>query len=87
MRKTKLFSQELIWTSPGLLDAEMIRSLLNSFGIDAQLLQESAGSTYGLNFGPLGAVDIFVKKDQAEEARKILADYHSGKLEEDDNDK
>ncbi len=84
MRKTKLFSQELIWTSPGMLDAEMIRSLLNSFGIDAQLLQESVGSTYGLNFGPLGAVDIFVKKDQVEKARKILGDYHSGRLGEDD---
>ena len=68
-----------------MLDAEMIRSLLNSFGIDAQLLQESVGASYGLNFGPLGAVDIFVKKKQAEEARKILADYHSGRLEETDN--
>lgn len=69
-----------------MLDAEMIRSLLNSFGIEAQLLQESAGATYGLNFGPLGAVDIFVKKDQAEEARKILVDYYSGRLEEDDKE-
>lgn len=70
-----------------MLDAEIIRSLLNSFGIDAQLLQESAGATYGLNYGPLGAVDIFVKKDKAEEARKLLTDYYSGKLEEDFNDK
>lgn len=86
MRRTKLFCQELVWTSPGMLDAEMIRTLLKSYGIAVQLLQESAGATYGINFGPLGAVDIFVKKDQAKEARKILNDYHSGKLEEDDSD-
>lgn len=81
MKKTKLFSQELVWTATGMLDAEMIRSLLESYEIKAELLQESAGAAYGINFGPLGAVDIYVPQESAEKAKKILADYQSGKLE------
>jgi hypothetical protein len=81
MKKNKLFSQEQVWTSPGMLDAEMIRSLLESFGIKSELLKESAGTTYGINFGPLGAVEIYVPQDQAEKAKKILEDYQKGKLE------
>jgi hypothetical protein len=81
MKKNKLFSQEQVWTSPGMLDAEMIRSLLGSFGIKSELLKEGAGTAYGINFGPLGAVDIYVSQDQAEDAKKILDDYQKGKLE------
>jgi hypothetical protein len=81
MNKNKLFSQELVWTSPGMLDAGMIRSLLDSYGIHAELLGESAGSTYGINFGPLGEVEIYVLKEQANKARKILDDYQNGELE------
>jgi len=83
MKKSKLFSQKIVWTSPGMLNAEMIRSLLGSFGIQAELLKESAGTTYGINYGPLGSVDIYVPQNQAKKAKEILADYQSGKLEQD----
>jgi hypothetical protein len=83
MKKTKLFSQELVWTAAGMLDAEMIRSLLESFGIKAALLQESAGAAYGINFGPLGDVDVYVPQEMADKAKEILADYQSGKLDKD----
>lgn len=83
MKKAKLFSQELVWTATGMLDAEMIRSLLASFDIKTELLQESAGAAYGINFGPLGNVDIYVSREMAKKAKKILSDYQSGKLEKD----
>ena len=47
-------SSQLVWIAHGMLDAEMIRGLLESFNIQAHLFQESAGIVYGINFGPLG---------------------------------
>ena len=64
-----------------MLDAEMIRGLLGSFNIQAQLFQESAGIVYGMNFGPLGEVKIFVSKPQAAKAKEVLDAYQEGKLE------
>jgi hypothetical protein len=72
---------QLVWISHGMLDAEMIRGLLESFNIKAQLFQESAGIAYGMNFGPLGEVKIFVSKLKAVEAKEILDAYQEGKLE------
>ena len=76
---------ELVWIAHGMLDAEMIRALLESFDIRAQLFQESAGIVYGMNFGPLGEVKIFVSKLQAPQAKEVLDAYQEGKLEEKPN--
>jgi hypothetical protein len=72
---------EMVWIAHGMLDAEMIRALLESYEIPSQLFQESAGVVYGMNFGPLGEVKIYVSKLQASQAKKILDDYYEGKLE------
>jgi hypothetical protein len=72
---------ELVWIAHGMLDAEMIRALLESYEIPSQLFQESAGVVYGINFGPLGEVKIYVSKFQAPHAKKVLDDYYEGKLE------
>ncbi len=74
-------NSQLVWIAHGMLDAEMIRGLLESFNIQAHLFQESAGIVYGINFGPLGEVKIFVSKSQAVEAKEILDAYQEGKLE------
>jgi hypothetical protein len=75
-------NSQLVWIAHGMLDAEMIRALLESFNIQTQLFQESAGIVYGINFGPLGEVKIYVSKLQAVEAKEILDDYQEGKLED-----
>lgn len=72
---------ELVWIAHGMLDGEMIRALLESFNIQAQLFQESAGVVYGINFGPLGEVKIYVSKLQAIQAKEVLDAYQEGKLE------
>lgn len=74
-------NNELVWIAHGMLDAEMIRALLESFNIQAQLFQESAGIVYGINFGPLGEVKIYVSKLQAAQAKEVLDAYQEGKLE------
>jgi hypothetical protein len=75
-------NQKLVWVADGKLDAEMIKALLSSFEIDATLYQESVGSVYGMNFGPLGEVKIYVPTNQVKIARQVLEDYKNGKLEE-----
>ncbi len=75
---------EVVYVADGMLEAESVRILLESFGITAFVNQESAGTTYGLTVGILGEVDVIVPLAQVEEAKKIIADMEAGKLEETD---
>jgi len=70
-----------VWVANGMLDAEMIRALLDSFNIHSLTFQESAGVTYGMVFGKMGEVEIFVPKKQARDAIEILEAYKKGDLE------
>ena len=75
---------EVVYVADGMLEAESVRILLESFGITAFVNQESASTTYGLTVGILGEVDVIVPLAQVEEAKKIIADMEAGKLEETD---
>ena len=77
---------EVVYTANGMLEAESIRIMLESFGISAFVNQESAGLTYGLTVGPLGEVDVLVPKDKLEEAKKIIQDMNNGLLETSNDD-
>lgn len=72
---------KVVYIASGGIEAESIRILLESFGLNAYTNQESAGRAYGLTVGPLGLVEVLVPEDQAEEALKIIHDMDSGKLE------
>jgi hypothetical protein len=76
----------VVESTSGNLEAEILRGLLESFGLKVSLSQESAGRVYGLGVGPLARVDVLVPADQAEKARKIVADYHAGRLNGTDED-
>ncbi len=65
------------------LQAEILRSLLESYGIQVWLSREAASSAIGLTVGPLAEVDLMVSASQAEEAKRILNDYYKGNLEMD----
>lgn len=71
---------EVVYVAEGMLQAESVKILLESFGITAFVNQESAGTTYGLTVGFLGEVEVIVPLAQVEEAKKIIADMESGKL-------
>jgi hypothetical protein len=73
---------EVVYVAEGMLQAESVKILLESFGITVFVNQESAGTTYGLTVGILGEVDVIVPLAQVEEAKKIIADMESGKLED-----
>lgn len=74
---------EVVYVADGMLQAESIRIMLESFGITAFVNQESAGTTYGLTVGFLGEVEVIVPLDQVAEAKKIIADMEDGKLIDD----
>jgi len=74
-------THELVWVANGSLDANMICNLLKSFNIDAITTQESAGATYGMAYGPLGEVEIYVQKEKVGLAKEVLYAYEKGDLE------
>lgn len=73
-----------VYTAEGHLAGEMVKLLLESFNIQAVLVQESAGATYGLTVGTLGESIILVPEEQAGDAIEILRSMEEGKLEQPD---
>ncbi len=58
----------------GSLEAEIVKSKLESYGIPVLLEYESAGRIFGITMDGLGKVKVMVPRELAEEARKALAD-------------
>jgi hypothetical protein len=53
------------------LEAEMIKDLLESGGIDV-VLRSSKVSPYPVNIGKIGEIKILVRKDDQEAAKEVL---------------
>ncbi len=71
---------ELLTEVQGRLEAEFLKSYLESQGIDVELFQESIGHhIYAVTVDGLGRVQLFVPKDQATEARRLLDEYNQTK--------
>jgi hypothetical protein len=62
----------VIHTAQGPSEALVVRSLLESCGIEVKEVQETAGKLYALTMDGLGKIDIYVREDRADEARKLL---------------
>ena len=59
----------------GRMEAELIKSYLEANEIDVELFQESIGQNiYPTTIDQLGKVQVFVKKENLEEARILLKD-------------
>ena len=57
----------------GRMEAELIKSYLEANEIDVELFQESVGQNiYPTTIDQLGKVQVFVKKENLEEARILL---------------
>ena len=71
---------EVLTEVQGRLEAEFIKSYLESQGIEVELFQESIGHhIYPVMVDGLGRVQIFVSKDQTQEAKQILEQYTNAK--------
>ncbi len=61
----------------GHLEADVIKSFLEAEGVPVELFQESVGRhIYPTTVNGLARVQLFVPKEKAEEARKLLEAYH-----------
>lgn len=58
----------------GSMEAEIIKSKLESYEIPVLLQYEAAGRIFGITMDGLGKVRIMVPRDLLEEARKVLAE-------------
>ena len=61
----------------GRLEAEGIKSFLEAEGIQVELIQEAIGQLIPTNYDAFGLVQIFVPKEQFEEARKLFEAYQN----------
>jgi hypothetical protein len=58
----------------GVTDAEILKNMLESFGIPARVSYEAVGKIYGLTMDGMGVVALLVPEERAQEARDILAE-------------
>jgi hypothetical protein len=62
----------------GRLEADLLKSYFEAYGIDVELFQESVGHhIYPVTVNGLGRVQLFVSKKQASEAHKFLNAYNN----------
>ena len=61
----------------GRLEAEGIKSFLEAEGIQVELIQEAIGQLIPTNYDAFGLVQIFVPKEQFEEARTLFEAYQN----------
>ena len=69
---------ELLTEANGRMQADLWKSYLEAEGIEVELFQEAVGHLYGITIDGLGRVQLFVPKEQASQARELLAAYNSG---------
>lgn len=65
----------------GTFEAEILRGLLESFGIPVVLSHESAGTAIGLSVGALGEVEVLVPSTNLDKARDIIHRYQNDELD------
>ncbi len=80
-----------VYTVNSRLEAESISLLLQSFGINSYISQESVAASMGLTVGPIARIRILVDRGQGKDAREILQSMDRGELtigtNENDSDK
>jgi hypothetical protein len=66
-----------VHTSNGVTEAEILKNMLESFGIPARVSAEAVGKVLGLTVDGLGRAALLVPASRAAEAQDILAEHFS----------
>jgi len=82
---------ELLTEVQGRFNADILKAFFDEYGIETEIFQESLGQLIPTTLDLLGYVQIYVSKEQAEAAHKLLEEYNNNSLEieedaEEDND-
>jgi hypothetical protein len=68
---------ELLTEVQGRLEANLLKTYFEAYGIDIELFQEAVGHhIYPVTINGLGRVQLFVSKEQVEAARQLLDVYN-----------
>jgi hypothetical protein len=71
---------ELLTQVQGRLEADLLKTYFSAYGIDVELFQESVGHhIYPVTVDGLGRVQLFVSKEQADEAHQLLDEYNNAR--------
>jgi len=73
---------ELLTEVQGRFNADLLKSYFEASGIELELFQETLGQLYPTTLDLLGRVQIFVSKEQADEAHKLLEEYNKAMEQE-----
>jgi hypothetical protein len=69
---------ELLVEVQGRLEADLLQSYLEAYGIQTEIFQESVGhNAFPVMIDGLGRVQIFVSKEQIKEASRLIAEYNN----------
>lgn len=63
-------------------NAEIVRGLLESYGIPVEIIGEGAAQSLGMVNLPFGRVHILVQQEDSTRAREILTKFHNDELSE-----
>jgi hypothetical protein len=74
-----------VFVANGEVQAQQVRAFLESAGISTVERGEALRNTHGLTLDGLGAVEIFVAAEDAEEARALLTSAEAGSFRVDDD--
>ena len=80
--KSETFVQ--LVTASSLVEADLWKAVLEASGIPVYFRQEAIGAVLGNTVGELAAVDLWVPRDQAAEALRILQDQRVEPADEDE---
>ena len=71
---------ELLTEVQGRLEADLLKSYFEAYGIEIELFQEAVGHLiYPVTVDGLGYVQLFVAKEQAKQAHELLEEYINAK--------
>jgi hypothetical protein len=71
---------ELLTEVQGRLEADLLKSYFEAYGIEIELFQESIGHhIYPVTVNGLGRVQLFVSKEQTEGAHQLLDEYNTAR--------
>ncbi len=70
----------VVFTAQGEPEETQVRSFLAAHGIPTSTRGEALRKTHGLTLNGLGQVDVLVAREDADDARKLLADAERGDL-------
>ncbi len=60
------------YAAAGMIEANLVRAVLEAAGIPALVYGESAATAYGFTVGDMGRVDIWVPRERQAEALEII---------------